>query len=72
MRKFLTSLLSERTGGPALEMALVAPVFIAIMLVTFDMGYMLFCQGVLDGAARNAARVTVIAWSASPPGAVWS
>lgn len=57
MRKFLKSYLRESAGGPALEMALVAPVFMAIMLVTFDMGYMLFCQGVLDGAARNAARV---------------
>jgi Flp pilus assembly protein TadG len=57
MRNFLKSLLQNRAGGPALEMALIAPVFIAIMLVTFDMGYMLFVQGVLDGAARNAARV---------------
>jgi len=53
----LRSLLSDRTGSAVHEFAIVAPIFIAMMLVTFDLGYMLFCQSVLDGAARTAARV---------------
>ncbi len=57
-RRFsLRSLLRNRDGGAAMEMAIVGPIFIALLLVTFDLGYMLFCQSTLDGAARVAARM---------------
>jgi Flp pilus assembly protein TadG len=37
-------------------MALVAPVVILMLLVTIELGYLLFVQSALDGATRNAAR----------------
>ena len=65
----LRSLLRDRTGSAVHEFAIVAPIFIAMMLITFDLGYMLFCQSVLDGAARDAARMvrTGQAQSAADP-----
>lgn len=57
-RRFsLRSILRNRDGGAAMEMAIIGPIFIALLLVTFDLGYMLFCQSTLDGAARVAARM---------------
>jgi len=57
-KKFsLRSLLRDRAGAAALEYVIVGPIFLAMILVTFDLGYMLFCQSVLDGAARTAARL---------------
>ena len=44
-------------GSTAEELALIAPVFILLMLITIELGYMLFTYSVLDGGARTAARL---------------
>lgn len=44
-------------GTAAIEMALVGPVFILMILGIFELGYMVFVQSVLDGCARDAARL---------------
>jgi len=45
------------SGATGEELALIAPVFILMMLVTIELGYMIFTYSVLDGAARTAARL---------------
>jgi Flp pilus assembly protein TadG len=47
----------DRKGAVALEMALVGPPFLLVMLALLDFGQTLLTQSVLDGAARNAARL---------------
>lgn len=48
---------SDRKGAVALEMALVGPPFLLVMLALLDFGQTLLTQSVLDGAARDAARL---------------
>lgn len=47
----------DRDGHVALEMALVGPPFLLVMLALLDFGQTMLTQSVLDGAARNAARL---------------
>lgn len=47
----------DRKGAVALEMALVGPPFMLVMLALLDFGQTLLTQSVLDGAARDAARL---------------
>lgn len=47
----------DRKGAVALEMALVGPPFLLVMLAILDFGLTLLTQSVLDGAARDAARL---------------
>src|ERR1700722_9831214 len=44
-------------GAAAIEMAFAAPVFLLLLLGIFELGYMVFVQSVLDGCARDAARL---------------
>ncbi|HVM79970.1 MAG TPA: TadE/TadG family type IV pilus assembly protein [Stellaceae bacterium] len=39
-----------------MDMAITAPVAILMLLVTIELGYMLFLQSAIDGATRSAAR----------------
>jgi Flp pilus assembly protein TadG len=55
--KRLGALLRESGGGYALEFALLAPVFFLLLLGIMELGYMVFVQAVLDGSARDAARL---------------
>ena len=48
--------LGER-GGAALEFAIVGPIFLMLLLAIFELGVMVFVQSVLDGSAREAARL---------------
>jgi len=50
------SLIRSRQGNAAVEMAMIAPIFILLLLITVELGIMLYTQSVLDGAARTAAR----------------
>jgi Flp pilus assembly protein TadG len=53
----ILAFLRDRHGNAAEELALVAPIFILMLLIIIELGYMLFSQAVLDGAARTAARL---------------
>ncbi len=44
-------------GAAAIEMAFAAPVFLLLLLGIFELGFMVFVQSVLDGCARDAARL---------------
>src|ERR1700730_10699067 len=44
-------------GETMLEFAIVAPMLILLMLMIIDLGIMLMSQSLLDGAARDAARL---------------
>jgi Flp pilus assembly protein TadG len=45
------------SGVAAIEFAIVGSVFMLMMLASFEFGYMLFVQSILDNAARDAARL---------------
>jgi len=55
LREFFGKL-GER-GTAAIEFALVGPLFLMLMLGIFELGIMVFVQSVLDGSAREAARL---------------
>jgi Flp pilus assembly protein TadG len=44
-------------GGISVEFAMIAPIFLLLLLAIFELGYMVFVQSVLDGSARDAARL---------------
>ncbi|HVJ51280.1 MAG TPA: TadE family protein [Aliidongia sp.] len=48
--------LGER-GTAAIEFAFAAPVFLLVILGIFELSFMVFVQTVLDGSARDAARL---------------
>jgi Flp pilus assembly protein TadG len=47
----------DSIGAIALEMALIGPLFFLLMLTIVDLGLMLANQSLLEGAARDAARL---------------
>ncbi len=51
------TLLKDESGVTAVEFALVAPPFLLLLLGIIELGLTLFTQTVLDGAARDAARL---------------
>jgi Flp pilus assembly protein TadG len=44
-------------GATVVEFALVAPMFIFLIIAIFELGYMVFIQSILDWGARDAARL---------------
>ena len=44
-------------GNASIEFAIVGSSFMLMLLASFEFGYMLFVQSVLDNAARDAARL---------------
>ena len=44
-------------GVSTVEFAIVAPLFLLLLLAIFELGYMVFVQSVLDSSARSAARM---------------
>ncbi len=52
----LARLLGDERGSYAIEFAMIAPLFLVLLLEIVDIGLLLFTQVVLDGAARDAAR----------------
>ncbi|MGO8918419.1 MAG: TadE/TadG family type IV pilus assembly protein [Stellaceae bacterium] len=55
--RILRRFASDRKGAIGVEMALVGPPFVLVMLALLDFGQTLLTQSVLDGAARDAARL---------------
>lgn len=53
-------LLRGNDGAAAVEFALVAPVFIVLLMGVFDMGQLLYAKSVLDGAVQAAARTSAL------------
>lgn len=47
----------DERGMAVVEFALVAPLFFLLMLSILELGITLFAQSVMDGAARDAARL---------------
>lgn len=47
----------DRGGASAVEFAIVAPVFFALMFSTFEVGWFYFVNANVDAAATNAARM---------------
>jgi Flp pilus assembly protein TadG len=57
---FARSLLTCRAGASAVEFALVAPVFLMMLMQVFNMGQMVYGKVVLAGAAEAAARSSAL------------
>ncbi|MBD3730517.1 MAG: pilus assembly protein [Sphingomonadales bacterium] len=55
-RRRLRQLLSASDGVTALEFAVVAPVFLTMLMGVLDIGHMIYGQSVLNGAVQHAAR----------------
>jgi Flp pilus assembly protein TadG len=49
--------LKDRRGAAAVEFAIVAPVFLALMFSTFEVGWFYFANSVTDAATTAAARL---------------
>jgi hypothetical protein len=49
----------SRKGGPALEFALMAPVFIGVLLLAFEILYAIAARSVVDTALEEASRKAV-------------
>ena len=55
--KIFRRLARNSIGAVAIEMAVIGPLFFLLMLTILDLGLMLANQSLLDGAARDAARL---------------
>lgn len=56
----LITLLRERTGAAIAEFAVVAPVFLLVMMGTFDAAHTMYVRSVMQGAVYKAARETAL------------
>lgn len=52
----LRRLAAARDGAAAIEFALVAPVFLVLLLGSYDIGHMIYAKATLNGAVEQAAR----------------
>lgn len=50
------SFVRDERGISAVEFALVGPMFISVLMATFDLGFGVYTKGVLQGAVEEAAR----------------
>lgn len=55
-RAAVGALIADRSGVTVIEFALVAPVFLMLIIGCLDLGQMVYAVGVLDGAVEKAAR----------------
>jgi Flp pilus assembly pilin Flp len=55
-RSALSRLGSDEAGVTVVEFALVAPVFLLLLMGTFEIGHMAYANAVLNGAVEEAAR----------------
>ncbi|WP_156842626.1 TadE family protein [Novosphingobium aquimarinum] len=59
-RRLLARLRRDRAGVTVVEFALVAPVFLLLLMGTFEIGHMAYANAVLSGAVEQAARTATI------------
>lgn len=57
MRRLLRRLTRDRRGATALEFAIVAPVFIAMVFGVFNLGYALYCGAAVRHAIQESSRL---------------
>lgn len=57
MRRMLRHLTRDRRGATALEFAIVAPVFIAMVFGVFNLGYALYCGAAVRHAIQESSRL---------------
>ncbi|MBP2159336.1 MULTISPECIES: TadE family protein [Asticcacaulis] len=57
MRRLLRRLTRNRRGATALEFAIVAPVFIAMVFGVFNLGYALYCGAAVRHAIQESSRL---------------
>lgn len=62
----LASLAGDDTGATIIEFAIVAPVFLLMLMAVFDLGFLIYSKAVLQGAVEHGAR------SASLENTEWS
>ncbi len=60
MRKLAKKLLSEKSGSPAVEFALAAPVFIALLIGIFQLGIFYLAQAGLHQSVEIGARYATL------------
>lgn len=58
-RRLRRGLCGDRRGTSAVEFAIIAPVFIALLLGVFELGWALHCNQSVDWAVQTAARQLV-------------
>lgn len=51
---------SDRSGAAVVEFALIAPVFLVVLMGLFDVGYNMWATTMLQGALQQAARASTI------------
>jgi len=56
----IRNLLRNNRGIAAVEFALIAPVFLAILLTVFEFGFAFYARAVLQGAVEEAARTATL------------
>ncbi len=54
--QWIASLHDDRRGAALVEFALVAPVFLTLLLGAFEFGHMAYVQAILQGAVQDAGR----------------
>ncbi len=60
IRLFSGTLGRDQSGVSAMEFALVGPMFIGVLMATFDLGFGVYTKGVLQGAIEEASRTASI------------
>ena len=56
LRRHIGRLRGSKSGVTTVEFAIVAPVFLLVIIGSLDLGQMVYATGVLDGAVEKAAR----------------
>lgn len=65
MTTFLKSIVRDRSGASAVEFAIVAPVFLCLLLTFFGYGFYLTTSNTIQQLAADAARTAVAGLSAT-------
>ena len=61
---------SDDRGGYLIELALISPVFLMLMMGTFDLGFQMYAKAVLSGVVESAARSNTLETNASNANAI--
>lgn len=60
MNKLMRAVAQDRRGATAIEFAIIAPVFVLLMLFLFEVSLVLWARGVMQMATSQTARCTAI------------
>jgi Flp pilus assembly pilin Flp len=67
LQKNIIALWQGEDGAAAVEFALIAPVFLFMLLGAFDIGHTVYMRSILDGALQQAARDAALESAARDP-----